>query len=220
MKNMFTKLTKKHLLKKVIYKLKQTSEVRKLNKRALLILIAYLTCIFGLIFVIFCEPTIVVENKQEIIIEQEQVVEQELTPPQVVERPKQEQKIPIETNVVCELGKNLTYTNIDNISLKNFNLNAWYVDNQGYVRENETNAIYVAMGTNYQKNNYYTITTSDNQSFKVKVVDIKSDNHTTNSCYTTHDNSIVELWLTNKNNDFKNLGNSRVVGVSVVEIKE
>jgi hypothetical protein len=170
--------------------------------------------------VIFSEPTIEVENKQEITIEQEQIVEQEMIPPQVVERPKQEQEIPIETNVVCELGKNLTYTNIDNISLRNFNLNAWYVDSKGYVREQGTNAIYVAMGTNYQKNNYYTITTSDNQNFKVKVVDIKSDRHTTNRCYTTHDNSIVELWLTNKNNDFKHLGNSRVVGVSVVEIKE
>lgn len=161
------------------------------------------------------------ENKQEIAIEQEQVVEQELTPPQVVEKPKQEQQeIPVEVNVVCELGKNLTYTNIDNINLRHFNLNAWYVDSRGYVREQGTNAIYVAMGTKYQKNNYYTITTSDNQSFKVKVVDVKSDNHTTNSCYTTHDNSIVELWLTNNNNDFKNLGNSKVVGVSVVEIKE
>lgn len=143
-----------------------------------------------------------------------------MIPPRVVEKPKQEQEIPIETNVVCELGKNLTYTNIDNISLRNFTLNAWYVDNKGYVREQGTNAIYVAMGTNYQKNNYYTITTSDNQSFTAKVVDIKSDNHTTNKCYTTHDNSIVELWLTNKNNDFKNLGNSKVVGVSVVGIKE
>lgn len=143
-----------------------------------------------------------------------------MIPPQVVEKPKQEQEILVETNVVCELGKNLTYTNIDNISLRNFSLNAWYVDSKGYVREQNTGAIYVAMGTKYNKNNYYTITTSDNQSFTVKVVDIKSDNHTTNSCYTTHDNSIVELWLTNKNNDFKNLGNSKVVGVSVIGIKE
>lgn len=148
-------------------------------------------------------------------------MEQEITAPQVIEKPKQEQQeIPIEPNVVCELGKNLTYTNIDNISLRNFNLNAWYVDSKGFVREQGTNAIFVAMATNYQKNNYYTITTSDNQSFKVKVVDVKSDNHTTNKCYTTHDNSIVELWLTNRNNDFKALGNSKVVGVSVVEIKE
>lgn len=196
------------------------SETRKLNKRALLILIAYLTCIFGLIFVIFCEPTIVVENKQEITIEQEQKVEQEITPPQVLEKAEQKQEIPVETNVVCELRKNITYTNIDNISLRHFNLNAWYVDNNGYVREQGTNAIYVAMATKYQKNNYYTITTSDNNTFTVKVVDVKSDNHTTNKCYTTHDNSIVELWLTNKNNDFKHLGNSKVVGVSVVEIKE
>lgn len=123
-------------------------------------------------------------------------------------------------NIICSDNKYLTYTNIDNINLNNFILNDYYVDNNGYVRENETNAIYVAMGTNYQKNNYYTITTTDNKSFKVKVVDIKSDNHTTNKCYTTHDNSIVELWLTNKNNDFKALGNSKVVGVSVSEIKE
>ena len=199
------------------------SGVRKLNKRALLILIVYLTCIFGLIFVLFDEPTIVVENKQEINLEQEPKIEQEiepLIPERVVEKQEQKQEQPIKRNVVCELGKNLTYTNIDSISLRNFNLNTWYVDSKGYVREQGTNAIYVAMATNYQKNNYYTITTSDNQTFKVKVVDIKSDNHTTNKCYTTHDNSIVELWLTNNNKDFKTLGNSKVVGVSVVGIKE
>ena len=161
-----------------------------------------------------------VENKQEITIKQEQIVEQEIIPPQVIEKVEQKQAIHVETNIVCELGKNLTYTNIDNINLNNFNLNDFYIDAKGYVREQGTNAIYAAMATNFKKNNYYTITTSDNQSFKVKVVDIKSDNHTTNGCYTTHDNSIVELWLTNKNNDFKHLGNSSVVGVSVVEIKE
>ena len=123
-------------------------------------------------------------------------------------------------NIICSDNKYLTYTNIDNININNFNLNDFYIDAKGYVRENETNAIYVAMANNYQKNNYYTITTSDNRSFKVKVVDIKSDKHTTNRCYTTHDNSIVELWLANKNNDFKALGNSKVVGVSVIEIKE
>ena len=123
-------------------------------------------------------------------------------------------------NIICSDNKYLTYTNIDNINLNNFNLNDFYIDAKGYVRENETSAIFAAMGTKYNKNNYYTIKTSDNQTFTVKVVDIKSDNHTTNKCYTTHDNSIVELWLTNKNNDFKILGNSKVVGVSVVEIKE
>lgn len=137
-----------------------------------------------------------------------------------LEQPAQQQIEKQELNLLCADNKYLTYTNIDNISLNNFNLNTWYVDSKGYVREQNTNAIYVAMGTKYQKNNYYTITTSDNQTFKVKVVDIKSDNHTTNKCYTTHDNSIVELWLTNRNNDFKGLGNSKVVGVSVVEIKE
>lgn len=173
---------------------------------------------------LFYEPTIVVENKQEITIEQEQIIEQEiaqpLIPERVVEKVEQKQETPIEKNVICELGKHLTYTNIDNISLNNFNLNSWYVDSRGFVREQGTNAIYVAMGTNYKKNNYYTITISNNQTFKVKVVDVKSDKHTTNKCYTTHDNSIVELWLTNKNNDFKSLGNSKVVGVSVIEIKE
>ena len=123
-------------------------------------------------------------------------------------------------SVICADNKYLTYTNIDNISLNNFKLNDFFIDSKGYVRETSTNAIYVAMGTKYQKNNYYTITTSDNQAFKVKVVDVKSDRHTTNKCYTTHDNSIVELWLTNRNNDFKYLGNSKVVGISVVEIKE
>lgn len=137
-----------------------------------------------------------------------------------LEQPAQQQIEKQEPNLLCADNKYLTYTNVDNISLNNFNLNNFYVDNNGYVREQNTNAIYVAMGTNYTKNNYYTITTSNNQSFKVKVVDIKSDNHTTNKCYTTHDNSIVELWLTNRNKDFKGLGNSKVVGVSVVEIKE
>jgi hypothetical protein len=127
---------------------------------------------------------------------------------------------PEQPNIICSDNKFLTYTNIDNINLNNFKLNDFYIDAKGYVREQGTNAIYVAMGTKYTKNNYYTITTSDNQTFTVKVVDIKSDRHTTNKCYTTHDNSIVELWLTNRNNDFKHLGNSKVVGVSVVEIKE
>lgn len=126
---------------------------------------------------------------------------------------------PEQQNLICADNKYLTYTNIDNINLNNFNLNEFYIDSKGYVREQGTNAIYVAMGTKYQKNNYYTITTSNDQTFTVKVVDIKSDNHTTNKCYTTHDNSIVELWLTNANNGFKHLGNSKVVGVSVVEIK-
>lgn len=136
------------------------------------------------------------------------------------EREMLRNEIQEQPNIICADNKYLTYTNIDNISLNNFKLNNWYVDDRGYVREQGTNAIYVAMGTNYAKNNYYTITTSNNQSFKVKVVDIKSDIHTTNKCYTTHDNSIVELWLTNRNNDFKSLGNSKVVGVSVIEIKE
>lgn len=137
-----------------------------------------------------------------------------------VEEPEVLRNEPEPKSVICADNKYLTYTNIDNISLNNFKLNDFYIDSKGYVRESSTNAIYVAMATNYTKNNYYTITTSDNQAFKVKVVDKKSDNHTTNKCYTTHDNSIVELWLTNVNNDFKYLGNSKVVGVSVVEIKE
>lgn len=134
---------------------------------------------------------------------------------------QQEQEIKKqEQNLLCADSKYLTYTNIDNVNIDwTYIEKNYYVDQKGYIREQGTNAIYVAMATNYQKNNYYTITTSDNQNFKVKVVDIKSDNHTTNKCFTTHDNSIVELWLTNKNNDFMNLGNSRVVGVSVVEVK-
>lgn len=145
-------------------------------------------------------------------------VDMELPKIQIIQQEQEIKKQ--EQNTICANDKYLTYTNIDNINLNNFNLNNFYIDVNGYVRENGTNAIYVAMGTNYKKNNYYTITTSDNHNFKVKVVDIKSDNHTTNKCYTTYDNSIVELWLTNRNNDFKYLGNSKVVGVSVVEIKE
>lgn len=145
-------------------------------------------------------------------------VDMELPKIQIIQQEQEIKKQ--EQNTICANDKYLTYTNIDNINLNNFNLNNFYIDVNGYVRENGTNAIYVAMGTNYKKNNYYTITTSDNHNFKVKVVDIKSDNHTTNKCYTTNDNSIVELWLTNRNNDFKYLGNSKVVGVSVVEIKE
>lgn len=139
----------------------------------------------------------------------------------VIELERREEIKITQKNYLCAEGKSITYTNIDEIDISLFNnLGNWYVDENGFVREQNTGAIYCAMATNYQKNNYYTITTSDNQNFKVKVVDIKSDNHTTNKCYTTHDNSIVELWLTNANNDFKHLGNSRVVGVSVVGIKE
>lgn len=123
-------------------------------------------------------------------------------------------------NLLCDSGKYITYTNIDNINLNNFYLNDYYIDDNGYVRECGTNAIYCAMATTYKKNNYYTITTNDNKNFTVKVVDVKSNEHTTNACFTTHDNSILELWITNKNNDFKNLGNSKVVNVNVIEIKE
>lgn len=151
-------------------------------------------------------------------------VDIELPTVQITQLEQESKQEPVEQplpNIICANNKYLTYTNIDKIKINwDYIDNNYYVDNRGYVRENGTGAIYCAMATNFVKNNYYTITTSDNQSFKVKVVDIKSDNHTTNKCYTTHDNSIVELWLTNKNRDFKALGNSKVVGVSVIEIKE
>ena len=59
-----------------------------------------------------------------------------------------------EPNLLCADSKYLTYTNIDNINLNNFNLNDFYIDTKGYVREQNTNAIYAAMATNYKKKKY------------------------------------------------------------------
>lgn len=135
---------------------------------------------------------------------------------------EQQKKELEQTNLLCSNNKYITYTNIDNINLNwdYIELDNYYIDDNGMVREFGTNAIACAMATNYQKGGYYNITLNNGTEVLVKVVDTKADVHTTNACYTTHDNSIVELWLTNNNQDLRYLGNSKVKNIFVVEINE
>ena len=125
-------------------------------------------------------------------------------------------------NLLCEIGKGLTYTNIDNININwNYIDSNYYINSNGFVVDKETNAIYAAMSSKYEKNAIYSITLTNDISFKIKNVDLKQDIHTTNKCYTTHDNSIVELWITNNEKlGFKSLGNSKVVNVFVKKIEK
>lgn len=124
-------------------------------------------------------------------------------------------------NIICSPDKYLTYTNISTININHDYIeNNYYVNENGYVLENETNALYVALGKQYIKNNYYDVKLSNGSEFLVKNVDVKQSKHTVNDCYTTHDNGIVEMWLTNKNKDFINLGNSKLIDIKVIEIKE
>lgn len=125
-------------------------------------------------------------------------------------------------NLLCANNKYITYTNIDNIDLNwdYIDLDNYYIDDNGMVREVGTNAIACAMATNYNKGGYYNITLNNGTEVLVKVVDTKADTHTTNACYTTHDNSILELWLTNSNHDLRYIGNSKVKNIFVTEINE
>lgn len=124
-------------------------------------------------------------------------------------------------NLLCSSNKYITYTNIDTINLNwdYIELNDYYIDNKGMVREVGTGAIACAMGTQFSKGGYYNIILNNGMEILVKVVDTKADAHTTNACYTTHDNSILELWLTNANHDLRYLGNSKIKNIFITEIK-
>ena len=123
-------------------------------------------------------------------------------------------------NLLCANNKYITYTNIDTVNLnwEYIDLDNYYIDNQGMVREVGTNAIACAMGTQFIKGGYYNITLNNGMEILVKVVDTKADVHTTNACYTTHDNSILELWLTNSNHDLRYLGNSKIKNIFITKI--
>ncbi len=103
------------------------------------------------------------------------------------------------SNILCSYDKYVSYTNIDTISI------AWeyievgdiYVEN-GLVKESSTGAVLVAMGTQYPQS-YYTIVMENGYELYVKNVDIKAPEHTdSTNCYTTADQSIVEIWVTNE----------------------
>jgi hypothetical protein len=54
------------------------------------------------------------------------------------------------------------------------------------------------MGTHYELDEYYNVTFEDGTTIYVKNIDIKAPEHTDiNNCYTTADNSIIEMWVTN-----------------------
>lgn len=153
----------------------------------------------------------------KVIEQQDAMINEVIT---AVNLTKQEQ-VEQQPNLLCADNKYITYTNIETINL-NWNyieLNDYYIDDKGMVREVGTNAIACAMGTHFSKGGYYNITLNNGVEVLVKVVDTKADAHTTNACYTTHDNSILELWLTNSNHDLRYLGNSKVKNIFITKIK-
>lgn len=119
--------------------------------------------------------------------------------------------------MICAYNKSISYTNTSSVKLLH---NDYYIDANGFARDNYTHDYIGALATQYPKSNRYLITLSNGNTFYFKNVDVKSDAHTTNNCYTTHDNSIVELWINNNNQDLKFLGNTNVVNVYVTSIKQ
>lgn len=72
----------------------------------------------------------------------------------------------------------------------------------------------MALGTIYEKG-YYDVELTTGNTFYVKNVDTKADEHTdVNNCYTTADDSIVEV-STFGTTDYSYLGNSSVKEVYV-----
>lgn len=120
-------------------------------------------------------------------------------------------------------GKGITYTSVNsplNHDYLYLSEDEYYIDEDGFARENDTDAILVAMGSAFEKGNYYEIILSNGKSEIVIVQDIKADSHTDkNNIYTTDDNSIVEPWIDeNKAIEFADIGNSLVLDITVSEI--
>ena len=111
----------------------------------------------------------------------------------------QNDKIEVEQeNIICEYNKFASYTNIDTINIlwEYIDIENYYIDN-GIVRETSTGATLVAMGTQYQLDQYYMITFSNGFEIYVKNIDVKADEHTVDGCYTYADNTVVEFWVDN-----------------------
>jgi hypothetical protein len=126
-----------------------------------------------------------------------------------------------EINLLCEEDKYASYTNIDTINIlwEYIDVQDYYIDN-GIVKESATGAILVAMGTHYELDQYYMITFSNGFEIYVKNIDVKAEEHTDqNNCYTTSDNTIIELWVTNEF-DYLSAGISKYTDFgSVVKIE-
>jgi hypothetical protein len=104
-----------------------------------------------------------------------------------------------EPNILCASNKYVSYTNIDSIEIlwDYIEVGNIYIEN-GLVKESGTGAILVAMGTYYPQDYYY-ITMENGRELYVKNVDIKAPEHTDyTNCYTTADDSIIEIWVTNE----------------------
>ena len=103
-------------------------------------------------------------------------------------------------NILCSYDKYGSYTNIDTINIlwEYIDVSDIYREN-GLVKESSTGAILVAMGTTYELDTYYYVTFENGTQVYVKNIDVKADEHTDSyNCYTTHDSSIVEFWVTNE----------------------
>lgn len=155
----------------------------------------------------------------DMVIEQQDAMINEVITTINLTKQEQVEQLP---NLLCADNKYITYTNIDTINLNwdYIELNDYYIDDKGMVREVGTHAIACAMGSNYAKGGYYTITLNNGMEVLVKVVDTKADAHTTNACFTTHDSSILELWLTNSNHDLRYLGNSKIKNIFITKITQ
>ncbi len=100
---------------------------------------------------------------------------------------------------MCAYDKYASYTNVDTINIlwEYIEVGDIYYQN-GIVRESDTGAMLVALGTTYTEGSYYNVEFEDGTIIYVKNIDIKAPEHTdTTNCYTTADNSVVELWVTN-----------------------
>jgi hypothetical protein len=117
----------------------------------------------------------------------------------VPEEPEPEEPEEPKENIICENEKWASYTNIDTINIlwEYIEVGDIYSEN-GLIKETSTGATLVAMGTQYELDQYYMITFSNGFEIYVKNIDVKAEEHTDiNNCYTTSDNTIVEFWVDN-----------------------
>lgn len=119
----------------------------------------------------------------------------------------------------------MSYTNwayVGNINYQALEVspNELYRDDNGFIREKETNAYIIALGTYYNTQQYYNVTLSNNKTYLTKMVDVKADIHTdSTNCYTTADNTIAEVAVYGEFK-YSTIGISSVVDIYVTKITE
>ena len=115
-------------------------------------------------------------------------------------------------NLLCSTGTGISYGYLKTNSTR-------YVDGNGFLRDKETDAYLVAMGTRYKRNNLYSINLSNGQKVTVKVIDNKANGHTVDRCYSSTDKSSLEFWMDKgSNHEIISTGNSLSKGVTLTDI--